>query len=299
MIRNILFVFFLSLIFTGYSQKNKDLNLSKRQSFYYDPINKLKIESQGYYYVDELGATTDRHGKWTFYNENGELVEERHYNRNKLNGEVKTFYGEKQPKDMLEDVVGPLGNPTEVYKTGTVLCAGGGVGIAPLLPVVRAFKEAGNRVITILAARSKEFLMLEDEIRIFSDEVIIMTDDGSYGRQGLVTHGMEEILEREKVHLAITIGPAIMMKYAALTTAKYNVKTIASLNTIMVDGTGMCGACRVTVGGKTKFVCVDGPEFDAHLVDYDELIMRLGAYDKQEREAYERYVGAVNAVNAG
>lgn len=191
--------------------------------------------------------------------------------------------------DLLEDVVGPLGNATEVYKAGTVLCAGGGVGIAPLLPIVRSFKETGNRVITVLAARSKEFLMLEDEISECSDEVIIMTDDGSYGRQGLVTHGMEEVLAREKVHLAITIGPAIMMKYAALTTAKYNVKTIASLNSIMVDGTGMCGACRVTVGSKTKFVCVDGPEFDAHLVDYDELIMRLGAYDKQEREAYERY----------
>ena len=191
--------------------------------------------------------------------------------------------------DMLEDVVGPLGIATEVEEHGTVLCAGGGVGIAPLLPVARAFKEAGNRVVSVLAARNKELLILEDEIRACSDEVIIMTDDGSSGRQGLVTHGMEEILAREKVHLAVTIGPAIMMKYAAVTTAKYSVKTIASLNAIMVDGTGMCGACRVSVGGKTKFVCVDGPEFDAHLVDYDELIMRLGAYDKQERKAYETY----------
>jgi ferredoxin--NADP+ reductase len=194
--------------------------------------------------------------------------------------------------DMLEDVVGPLGHATEVEKLGTVLCAGGGVGIAPLLPIARSFKEAGNRVITVLAARNREMLILEDEIRACSDEVIIMTDDGSYGRQGLVTHGMEEILKREKVHLAVAIGPAIMMKFAALTTAKYNVKTIASLNTIMVDGTGMCGACRVSVGGKTKFVCVDGPEFDAHLVDYDEMIMRLGGYDKQEREAYDRFVEA-------
>jgi NAD(P)H-flavin reductase len=194
--------------------------------------------------------------------------------------------------DMLEDVVGPLGHATEVEKLGTVLCAGGGVGIAPLLPIARSFKEAGNRVITVLAARNRELLILEDEIRACSDEVIIMTDDGSYGRQGLVTHGMEEVLLREKVHLAVAIGPAIMMKFASLTTAKYNVKTIASLNTIMVDGTGMCGACRVSVGGKTKFVCVDGPEFDAHLVDYDEMIMRLGGYDKQEREAYDRYVEA-------
>jgi ferredoxin--NADP+ reductase len=192
--------------------------------------------------------------------------------------------------DMLEDVVGPLGHATEVENVGTVLCAGGGVGIAPLLPIARSFKEAGNRVITVLAARNRELLILEDEIRACSDEVIIMTDDGSYGRQGLVTHGMEEILRREKVHLAVAIGPAIMMKFAALTTSKYNVKTIASLNTIMVDGTGMCGACRVSVGGKTKFVCVDGPEFDAHLVDYDEMIMRLGGYDRQEREAYDRYV---------
>ncbi|MCA1756957.1 MAG: sulfide/dihydroorotate dehydrogenase-like FAD/NAD-binding protein [Bacteroidales bacterium] len=198
--------------------------------------------------------------------------------------------------DMLEDVVGPLGHATEVEKLGTVLCAGGGVGIAPLLPIARSFKEAGNRVITVLAARNRELLILEEEIRACSDEVIIMTDDGSYGRQGLVTHGMEEILEREKVHLAVAIGPAIMMKFAALTTAKYNVKTIASLNTIMVDGTGMCGACRVSVGGKTKFVCVDGPEFDAHLVDYDEMIMRLGGYDKQEREAYDRYVAAGNGA---
>lgn len=192
--------------------------------------------------------------------------------------------------DMLQDLVGPLGHATEIEMLGTVLCAGGGVGIAPMLPIARAFKEAGNRVISVLAARNKELLILEDEVRACSDETIVMTDDGSYGTQGLVTHGMEVVLEREKVNLAVTIGPAIMMKYAALTTKKYNVHTIASLNTIMVDGTGMCGACRVSVDGKTMFVCVDGPEFDAHKIDYDEMIMRLGAYDKEERAAYERYL---------
>lgn len=192
--------------------------------------------------------------------------------------------------DTIADVVGPLGHATKIEKEGTVLCAGGGVGIAPLLPIARAFKEAGNRVLTVLAARSRDLIILEDEMRACSDEVIIMTDDGSYGKQGLVTHGMEEILEREKINLAVTIGPAIMMKFASLTTKKYNIPTIASLNTIMVDGTGMCGACRVTVDGKTRFVCVDGPEFDAHKIDYDEMIMRLSAYEDQEREAYERFL---------
>jgi NAD(P)H-flavin reductase len=195
--------------------------------------------------------------------------------------------------DIIADVVGPLGHATETEKVGTVLCAGGGVGIAPLLPIARAFKEKGNRVLSVLAARSSDLIILEKEMRDCSDEIIIMTDDGSYGQQGLVTHGMEEILEREKVNLAVTIGPAIMMKFASLTTLKYNVPTIASLNTIMVDGTGMCGACRVTVDGKTKFVCVDGPEFDAHKIDFDEMIMRLGAYEDQERDSYKEYLESV------
>lgn len=195
--------------------------------------------------------------------------------------------------DTIMDVVGPLGHATEIEKIGTVLCAGGGVGIAPLLPIAKAFKEAGNRVVTVLAARNKDLLILEDEITACSDEVIIMTDDGSYGKQGLVTHGMEEVLDREKVNLAVTIGPAIMMKYAALTSKKFNVPTIASLNTIMVDGTGMCGACRVSVGGKTKFVCVDGPEFDAHDIDYDEMLMRLGAYEAEEKSDYEKFMATL------
>ncbi len=196
----------------------------------------------------------------------------------------------KNEGDYLQDVVGPLGKATEIHKVGTVLAAGGGVGIAPLLPIVEGFKKAGNKVITVLAARTKELLILEDEMRKFSDEVVIMTDDGSYGKKGLVTEGMEEVINREKIDEAVVIGPAIMMKFAALTTKKYNIKTIASLNTIMVDGTGMCGACRVSVGGKTRFVCIDGPEFDAHEVDFDEMLLRLNSFKEQERAAYERYL---------
>jgi len=180
-----------------------------------------------------------------------------------------------EPGDCLTDVVGPLGQATHIENYGTVLCAGGGVGIAPLLPIVRAMKAAGNRVISVLAGRSKELVILEDEVRGSSDETIIMTDDGSYGNKGVVTVGMEEVLKREKVDYCVTIGPAIMMKFCALLTKKYNVPTEASLNAIMVDGTGMCGACRVNVGGKTRFVCVEGPEFNAHEIDFDELMMRL------------------------
>lgn len=184
-----------------------------------------------------------------------------------------------EPGQFLTDVVGPLGQATHIKNYGTVVCSGGGVGVAPLLPIIKAMKEAGNRVISVLAARTAELIILEDEVLRYSDEVIIMTDDGSKGRQGLVTAGVEEILQREKVDLVVTIGPAVMMKFVSLTTAKYNVPTMCSLNTIMVDGTGMCGACRVTVGGKTRFVCVDGPEFDAHKVDFDEMLMRLKAYN--------------------
>lgn len=179
----------------------------------------------------------------------------------------------------LHDVVGPLGRATEIARYGTVVCAGGGVGIAPLLPIIKGMKEAGNKVISVLAARNKSLLILEDEVREYSDETIVMTDDGSYGTKGLVTQGVETVLLREPVNMAVTIGPAVMMKFVSLLTAKYNVPTICSLNTIMVDGTGMCGACRVSVDGKTRFVCVDGPEFDAHKVDFDEMMLRMRAYD--------------------
>lgn len=185
--------------------------------------------------------------------------------------------------DCLHDVVGPLGQATHIERVGTVVCCGGGVGVAPLLPIVKAMKAAGNRVVSILAGRTKELIILEEEIRQSSDETIIMTDDGSYGRKGLVTDGLEAVIKAENVNLVVAIGPAVMMKFTALLTKKYEIPTVCSLNTIMVDGTGMCGACRVTVGGRTRFVCVDGPEFNAHEVDFDEMIMRLHAYDNENK----------------
>ena len=189
----------------------------------------------------------------------------------------------KESGEYLHDVVGPLGQATHIKNYGTVVCCGGGVGVAPLLPIIRAMKAAGNRVVSVLAGRTKDLIILEEEVRASSDEVVIMTDDGSYGTKGLVTAGVESVINREKVDLVVTIGPAIMMKFVALLTKKYEVPTMCSLNTIMVDGTGMCGACRVTVGGKTKFVCIDGPEFDAHQVDFDEMMMRLHSYDDEKK----------------
>ena len=186
--------------------------------------------------------------------------------------------------DYITDVVGPLGKPTHIENFGTVVCAGGGVGVAPMLPIVQALKEAGNKVITVLAGRTKELIILEKEMRESSDEVIIMTDDGSYGNKGLVTDGVEAVIKRERVDKCFAIGPAIMMKFVCLLTKKYEIPTDVSLNTIMVDGTGMCGACRITVGGKTRFVCVDGPEFDGHQVDFDEMLKRMGAFKDVERE---------------
>ncbi|MBO8460442.1 MAG: bifunctional dihydroorotate dehydrogenase B NAD binding subunit/NADPH-dependent glutamate synthase [Bacteroidetes bacterium] len=191
--------------------------------------------------------------------------------------------------DELTDLVGPLGKATHIEKFGTVVCACGGVGAAPMLPIVEALKKAGNRIVTVLAARTKELVILEKQLASFSDELIVMTDDGSYGEKGMVTNGVEKVIQREKVDKCITIGPAIMMKFVAELTRKYNIPTEASLNTIMVDGTGMCGACRISVGGKTRFVCVDGPEFDAHQVDFNELLMRLGGYKEEEGDAKERF----------
>ncbi len=196
--------------------------------------------------------------------------------------------------DIVTDVVGPLGRATEIENVGTIIAAGGGVGIAPLYPIAKAMKEAGNKVIVVLAARNKELIILENEMRAFADEVIIMTDDGSYGKKGLVTQGIEEIIEREETSLCVAIGPAVMMKFVSLLTRKFDLPTVASLNTIMVDGTGMCGACRITVGGKTKFVCVDGPEFDAHQVDFDEMLKRLNAYKKDEEAAYSSYLESLS-----
>ncbi len=198
------------------------------------------------------------------------------------------------PGDCIHDVVGPLGRATRIEKYGTVVCACGGVGAAPMLPIAEALKKAGNKVITVLAARNKDLIILKDELAQWSDELIVMTDDGSMGKQGVVTVGVEEVINRETVNKCITIGPAIMMKFVALTTAKYNIPTEASLNTIMVDGTGMCGACRVTVGGKTKFVCVDGPEFDAHEVDWTEMLSRMKSYKAEEAEALTAYLNPKN-----
>ena len=199
--------------------------------------------------------------------------------------------------DYITDVVGPLGQATHIENFGTVVCAGGGVGVAPMLPIVQALKAAGNRVITVLAGRSKELIILEKEMRESSDEVIIMTDDGSYGRKGLVTEGVEEVIKREKVDKCFAIGPAIMMKFVCLLTKKYEIPTEVSLNTIMVDGTGMCGACRITIGGKTKFVCVDGPEFDGHQVDFDEMLKRMGAFKAIEREELRKAIKAKDRAN--
>ena len=193
------------------------------------------------------------------------------------------------PGDYITDVVGPLGNPTKIEKYGTVICAGGGVGIAPMLPIAKALKVAGNRVLCVIAGRNKELVILEDEVRACSDELIIMTDDGSYGEKGVVTVGIERLIQQEHIDKVFAIGPPIMMKFCCLLTQKYNIPTDVSLNTIMVDGTGMCGACRLTIGGKTKFVCIDGPEFDGALVDWDEMFKRMGTFKRAEQEEMEHF----------
>ncbi len=191
--------------------------------------------------------------------------------------------------DIIADVVGPLGNPTHIENFGTVVCAGGGVGVAPMLPIIKALKAAGNRVLSVIAGRTKELVILENEVRACSDELIIMTDDGSYGEKGVVTIGIEKLINQEHVDKVFAIGPPIMMKFCCLLTQKYNIPTDVSLNTIMVDGTGMCGACRLTIGGKTKFVCIDGPEFDGALVDWDEMLKRMGTFKRAEKEEMEHY----------
>lgn len=191
--------------------------------------------------------------------------------------------------DYVADVVGPLGSPTHIENYGTVLCAGGGVGTAPMLPIIKALKAAGNRVLSVIAGRNKDLVILEGEVRENSDELIIMTDDGSYGEKGVVTVGMEKLIEHEHIDKVFAIGPPIMMKFCCKLTEKYNIPTDVSLNTIMVDGTGMCGACRLTIGGKTKFVCIDGPEFDGALVDWDEMFKRMGTFKQAEREEMEHF----------
>jgi len=192
------------------------------------------------------------------------------------------------PSDALSDIAGPLGRPTHVARFGTVIAVGGGIGIAPLHPIAQAMKQAGNRVISILGARSKDLLILEPEMRALSDEVLVMTDDGSAGRKGFVTDALKELISRpDPIDLVVAIGPPIMMKNVAEVTRAKNIKTLVSLNTIMVDGTGMCGGCRVSVGNEVKFVCVDGPEFDGHLVDFDEMMKRQNTYRDAEKRSME------------
>lgn len=195
---------------------------------------------------------------------------------------------EYEEGDFIENVLGPLGTPTHIEKFGTVVCVGGGIGSAPLFPIAQAMKKAGNKLIVILGARNKELLVMEEEMKAIADELIICTDDGSCGEKALVTQPLKKKCEEIKPDLVVAIGPPIMMKFCAETTRPYQVPTVVSLNTIMIDGTGMCGGCRVTVGGKTKFVCVDGPEFDGHKVDFDNMMLRLGSYKKHEEEAHHQ-----------
>ena len=192
--------------------------------------------------------------------------------------------------ESLQDIAGPLGHHTDVKKYGTVVCIGGGIGIAPLYPISRAMKEAGNRVVNIIGARSKDILILEDELTAVGDETVVCTDDGSYGKKAFVTEALKEIMERETVNCVVAIGPVPMMKAVSEMTRKDNILTFVSLNSIMVDGTGMCGGCRVTVNNEVKFTCVDGPEFNGHEVDFDELVSRLNTYKNEERESDESYV---------
>ena len=205
-------------------------------------------------------------------------------------GKATAQMAELNEGDAMGYIAGPLGQPTHIEKFGTVICVGGGIGNAPLLPIATALKEAGNTIISILGARTQELLILEDEFKAISDELFIMTDDGSYGRKGLVTEPLKEVCSRSpKPDFAIAIGPAVMMKFCCETTKEFAVPTQVSLNTIMVDGTGMCGGCRVEVGGETKFVCVDGPEFDGHLVNFEQMMKRMGAYKALEQKAFENF----------
>lgn len=197
---------------------------------------------------------------------------------------------ELEAGDSIAAVLGPLGNPTHIERYGHAVCVGGGIGVAPMHPIAQALKQAGNKVTIIIGARSKDLVILEDEMRALADELIIVTDDGSYGRKALVTEPLKELCQAvPKPDLAVTIGPPVMMKFCAETTRPFGVKTFASLNTIMIDGTGMCGGCRVSVGGQTRFVCVDGPEFDAHAVDWDGMMLRLRAYRGMEEHSHKAY----------
>lgn len=211
-------------------------------------------------------------------------------------GKSTSLFKSLQVGDSYQDVIGPLGEPTHLEKVGTVVCVGGGTGVAVLHPITRGLKELGNRVIAVIGARTKDLLILEDKMKAASHELHVCTDDGSYGHHGFVTEVLKDLLEKEDVKLVVGIGPVPMMKFVCKLTAEYGVKTLVSLNAIMVDGTGMCGGCRVTVGGKTKFACVDGPEFDGHLVDFDNLMQRLQAYKEEEAASMEKHACACKSA---
>lgn len=204
-------------------------------------------------------------------------------------GKTSTQLNQLQTGDVIQDIAGPLGKPSHLENFGTAVCVGGGVGIAVAYPIAKALKEQGNKVISILGARTKELLILEEETRKVSDEVRITTDDGSYGMKGFVTDALQQVIDEQQVDFVLTIGPTIMMKMVCKVTKPYNIKTMVSLNPIMIDGTGMCGGCRVSVGGKTQFVCVDGPEFDGHEVDFDLLMLRQRMYLDDEKRSFERF----------
>ncbi len=204
-------------------------------------------------------------------------------------GKSTALFKTLQVGDCYQDVIGPLGKPTHLEKVGTVVCVGGGTGVAVLHPITRALKEIGNHVICIIGARSKDLLILEDRMREASHELHVCTDDGSYGHHGFVTDVLKEVLDKDDIKLAVAIGPVPMMKFVSLITKEKEVPTIVSLNPIMVDGTGMCGGCRVSIGGENKFACVDGPEFDGHQVDYDELMLRLQAYCEDEKACHDGF----------
>jgi len=210
-------------------------------------------------------------------------------------GKSTLLFKQLKVGDAYQDVIGPLGKPTHLEKIGTVVCVGGGTGIAVLNPITRGLKQIGNHVISIIGARNKDLLILEDQMRLVSHKLYVCTDDGSYGHKGFVTEVLKEVLDNEDVKLVVAIGPVPMMKFVSEITRAYGTRTLVSLNPIMIDGTGMCGGCRVSVGGETRFACVDGPEFDGHLVDYDELMRRLQAYQEEEKQCYDDFCTLNNA----
>ena len=204
-------------------------------------------------------------------------------------GRSTALFRELRVGEGYQDMIGPLGRPAHLERVGTVVCVGGGTGVAVLYPIARGLKQLGNRVISIIGARTKDLLILDDEMKAISDELHVCTDDGSYGHHGFVTDVLKTVLEEETVGLAVAVGPVLMMKFVSEITRPYNVKTLVSLNPIMIDGTGMCGGCRVSVGGENKFACIDGPEFDGHKVDFDQLMQRLQAYRQEEIQSLEAH----------